>query len=45
MSLGKAEIEDMINEDGHAETICHFCGNKFYFDKDELTQLNEKAKR
>ena len=45
MSLGKAEIEDMINEDGHAETICHFCGNKFYFDKDELTQLKEKAKR
>ena len=45
MSLGKAEIAQMIEEDGHAETVCHFCGNKFYFDKDELEILKEKAKR
>lgn len=45
MSLGKAEIAEMIEEDGHAETVCHFCGNKFYFDKDELEILKDKAKR
>ena len=38
-------IEEMINEDGHAETVCHFCGNKFYFDKSELEEIKEKAKR
>jgi molecular chaperone Hsp33 len=45
MSLGKAEIDEMIKEDGHAETVCHFCGDKFYFNKDELEILKEKAKR
>lgn len=44
ISLGKKEIEEMILEDGCAETICHFCGNKYYFDKDELILLKEKAK-
>lgn len=44
ISLGKKEIEEMILEDGCAETICHFCGNKYYFDKNELVLLKEKAK-
>lgn len=44
-SLGKAEIDEMIEEDGHAETICHFCGNTYYFDKDELIELKKIAKR
>lgn len=44
VSLGKKEIEEMILEDECAETICHFCGNKYYFDKDELILLKEKAK-
>ena len=44
-SLGKAEIDEMIEEDGHAETICHFCGNTYYFDKEELVELKKQAKR
>lgn len=39
ISLGKDEIEDMINEDKTQETVCHFCGEKYYFTKEELVEL------
>ncbi len=44
ISLGTKEIEDIINEDGKAETICHFCGNHYFFSKDELINIAEIAK-
>lgn len=40
ISLGSEEIEDMIKSPREqTETICHFCGNKYYFSKDELKEL------
>lgn len=39
ISLGRKEIEDIIEEDGHAEVICHFCETKYQFEKDELSKL------
>lgn len=39
LSLGKDEIEQMIEEDKTQETICHFCGEKYYFTKDDLIEL------
>lgn len=38
-SLGKKEIESIINEIGHAEVICNFCRKKYIFDKDELNSM------
>lgn len=39
VSLGKKEIEDIIVEDEKAEVICHFCGTKYQFNKDDLSKL------
>ncbi|MFB6469347.1 Hsp33 family molecular chaperone HslO [Cytobacillus sp. Hz8] len=44
ISLGKDEIEDMIEEDGKAEAQCHFCNEIYHFTKEELEQLKEEAK-
>lgn len=42
-SLGKDEIQRIIEEDGEAETICHFCQSKYKFTKDELEKLKNEA--
>ncbi len=44
LSLGSAEIKSMIDEDGVADTTCHFCGNTYHFSKEALTALYEEAK-
>jgi molecular chaperone Hsp33 len=44
ISLGKEEIEDMIETDGKAEAQCHFCNEKYHFSKEDLEQLVEEAK-
>ena len=44
LSLGYEEIKAMIEEDGHADTFCHFCGDHYYFDKEELEMIAENAK-
>ena len=40
-SLDKATIDEMINEDGHAECVCHFCNDKYDFSKEELEQIRD----
>lgn len=44
ISLGKDEIEEMINQDHGANTVCHFCGKNFEFTEEELIKLKNKAK-
>jgi molecular chaperone Hsp33 len=44
ISLGKAEIDDMIIEDGQAEAHCHFCNEKYLFSKDDLEALKNETK-
>lgn len=43
LSLGSKEIKEIIDEDKEANTTCHFCGNDYHFDFDELTSLYEEA--
>ncbi|HEY9577758.1 MAG TPA: Hsp33 family molecular chaperone HslO [Pseudobacillus sp.] len=43
VSLGKEEIQEIIDEDGQAEAQCHFCNEKYLFTKDELEELKEAA--
>ena len=40
VSLGAAEIDDMIRTDGQAEVCCHFCGEKYHFDKPNLEDIS-----
>jgi molecular chaperone Hsp33 len=44
VSLGAAEITDMINEDGKAEAHCHFCNERYQYSKEELEELRNAAK-
>ncbi|MDQ0220881.1 Hsp33 family molecular chaperone HslO [Peribacillus cavernae] len=44
VSLGKAEIRDIIETEGHAEAHCHFCNEKYQFSKCELEELEKEAK-
>lgn len=43
ISLGKDEIEAMIEEDGKAEAQCHFCNENYQFSKEELLELKIQA--
>lgn len=40
--LGKAELEAIIEEDEQAEVVCHFCGEKYHYAKDELSAILSK---
>lgn len=44
ISIGKKELEDIIEEQGEAELTCQFCDNQYKFSKKELEKLLEEAK-
>jgi molecular chaperone Hsp33 len=39
ISLGKEEINNLIEEEGKAEAVCHFCNEKYQFNEAELKAL------
>ncbi|WP_416143822.1 Hsp33 family molecular chaperone HslO [Planococcus koreensis] len=39
LGLGEKEIREMIEEQGMAETQCHFCLEKYHYSKEELEAL------
>lgn len=39
ISLGKKEIQEIIEQQGEAEVVCHFCNTKYIFTKDDLQNL------
>ncbi|KUO65339.1 MAG: heat-shock protein Hsp33 [Gracilibacter sp. BRH_c7a] len=39
ISLGKDEIQDIIETEGKAEAQCHFCNERYNFSKEELEGL------
>ena len=39
LSLGRKELNEIIEEDGRAELSCHFCNSKYAFTKAELLDL------
>lgn len=41
ITIGKDEIEDIINTEGKAELVCHFCNKKYLFNKEELQKILE----
>ena len=42
ITLGKKELQDLIEEDGKAEIQCQFCNKKYNFNKDELKEIYNK---
>ncbi|MDP1512958.1 Hsp33 family molecular chaperone HslO [Paenibacillus sp. CMAA1739] len=44
ISLGESELKQLIEEEGQAEVVCHFCNEAYQFNKDELQSLLDQAK-
>lgn len=38
-SIGKTELEDIIEKEEKAELVCHFCNKKYQFSKEELKNI------
>lgn len=44
ITLGEKELLTLpLNEDGKAETVCQYCGRKYYFTQEELMELSKQA--
>ena len=44
-TLDKSVLKEMIEQDGKAELVCHFCNKKYNFEKEELEKIfNENNK-
>lgn len=39
VTLGKKELEDIINEDHKIEAVCHYCEEKYTFNEEEIKNL------
>lgn len=39
MTIGKEDITKILEEDGQAEMVCHFCNKKYSFTKEELQDI------
>lgn len=44
ISIGKKDLEEIIEKDKKAELVCHFCNKKYQFSEEELETLLEDAK-
>ncbi len=38
-TIGRSDMQEIIEEDGHAELQCHFCLKKYDFSREELTEI------
>ena len=45
ISLGKKELQSIIDDDQGAELGCHFCMKKYFFTTRELIDLRDQALR
>ena len=44
ISIGKAELQEMINDGKEIEVNCHFCNKNYTFSVEELKELLKKAR-
>lgn len=40
ITIGKEEIQDILEKDGKAELVCHFCNKKYLFNEEDLEKLS-----
>ena len=38
-TIGKEELQNIIETDGQAELVCHFCNQKYEFSKEDLEEI------
>ncbi len=39
ITIGKEELQDIVETEGKAELLCHFCNKKYLFKKEELAKI------
>jgi len=44
VSLGEQGLSELIDEDGQAEIVCHFCNEAYQFDRPQLELLLDQVK-
>ncbi len=44
-TIGKEELKDIIEKEGNAELVCHFCNKKYNFTKEELEEILKEIKQ
>lgn len=44
MTIGKKDLQEIIDEDGHAELVCQFCEKRYQFNKEQLLEILERIK-
>ncbi len=44
ISIGKQDLQQLMEEEEHIEVDCHFCKKKYRFEKEDIRRLLEKAK-
>lgn len=44
ISMGESELRSLIEEEGRAEVICHFCNEAYTFERPQLEALLKQAK-
>ncbi len=45
IALGEQELKEIIETDGSAELVCHFCSEKYRFSKGELETLLDESRQ
>lgn len=40
-TIGKQALQEIIEKDGKAELVCHFCNKKYEFNKEELCRIGD----
>lgn len=45
LTLGKQDLQDIVNQDHHIETVCHYCGEKYDFNEQELQVIIDKLNK
>ncbi|KQX57761.1 MULTISPECIES: Hsp33 family molecular chaperone HslO [unclassified Paenibacillus] len=41
ISLGKIELQEILEDEGFAEVVCHFCNEAYRFNEDDLKRMIE----
>jgi molecular chaperone Hsp33 len=42
MTIGRKDLQEILEEDGEAEMVCQFCTKKYHFDREKLTEILEE---
>lgn len=45
ITLGEKDLQEIIEEDHKIEAVCHYCGEKYLFNEDELKVILNKIKK